>query len=156
MIIYELRLTSCWQPAFSRTHHMSFCFLPRTLPVPPETTLPDSTGSSKSTTQKCRKDNASRGDPQPTGARGWLVTVSVLGPAIDNFQCYCQWDRAPLPHGSDSLNSSHDAFPSFPAPVFCSAPWEYLSHKLPAHKTWPQALLFRVTISMGEDVSPSP
>lgn len=81
---------SCWRPVILRTHHMSFCFLPRTLPIPPENTWPDSTGSGKSTAQKCREDNAPRGDPQPTGARGWLVTVPVSGPARDNFQCYSQ------------------------------------------------------------------
>ena len=105
----------------------SLCFLPRASPMPQETTWLDSIGSSRSTAQNCREVNAPKGDPQPMGARGRLITAPVPGASVDNSLCFSQWNQAPLAHSSDLHNSSRLGFPSFPvssSQSFAPAPWD--------------------------------
>lgn len=87
------RFTWCWQPAISRTCHTSFCVLSHTYLIPPETTWPCSNG--ESTAQTCWRVNASRGHPQPTGARGPWISAPVPSPSVDNSLCYFQWNQLP-------------------------------------------------------------
>lgn len=104
------RLAWCWQPAISRTCHTSFCVLSQTYLIPPETAWPCSNG--KSTAQTCWWVNASRGHPQPTGARGPWINAPV--PQWTILYATPSGIKLPLTTAVIFINSPHGGFPSFP------------------------------------------